>query len=186
MHVHPHIPQNTWEQVLQGLYLCISFPDSLNLRHDHGHTKQIHINTTACQGIVWTSDSLEHRSCGGSPRASRSGRHSQARSHHPNQGAGQLRAAPTQASGTSMKTGLGRARAGMSAHGWGQLSRAHGWARQSRAVAELETESYMTVLGRGLVVPSWAEMGSWAVARVGRGPGGGGQRQSGLIVPSGP
>ena len=41
-------------------------------------------------------------------------------------------------------------------------------------------------LGQGLMAPGWAEMGSWAMARVGGGPGGGGQGQSGLIVPSGP
>jgi len=41
------------------------------------------------------------------------------------------RAAPAQASGTSVWTGLSQGQAGMSAHGWAQLSRTHGWAEQS-------------------------------------------------------
>lgn len=41
-------------------------------------------------------------------------------------------------------------------------------------------------LGQELMPPGWAAMGSWAVARVGGDPRGGGEGQSDLIALSGP
>lgn len=64
--------------------------------------------------------------------------------------------------------------AGMCTHGWVWLGDAHGW--------ELEPCSATAVMGQGLTALG-AEMGLWALGRVGESPGKAGQ---GLVVPLGP
>lgn len=64
--------------------------------------------------------------------------------------------------------------AGMCAHGWVWLGDAHGW--------ELEPGSAAAVMGQGLTALG-AEMGLWALGRVGESPGKAGQV---LVGPLGP
>lgn len=65
---------------------------------------------------------------------------------------------------TSLGVGTGQGQARMWACGWAQLSRDHGWV--GPACGLLEAGPAEALLGQGLMAPG-AEMGSWALGRVG-------------------